>query len=201
MGDAIYFSKIEFREHIAFRLNSILLINLVEGTLAYQVYKANRKAPAITGIMTKEVMGHTLEYEIRKPAVRMKNSKTGFQSVIIEDDIEEYDVVFSYTYKFTNGEKNELLSYCNVLDYEPYRHRNMSMKDEGYLGYRDEISVYFTGVTDSYIPMMRLPMDYYYDEKHIWPSEKLYRYIMKKYMTGKKLSKWVVPYGGLSLMF
>ena len=34
-------------------------------------------------------------------------------------------------------------------------------------------------------------MAYYYDEEYIWPSEKLYRFIINKYMTSKKLSKWI----------
>ena len=29
-------------------------------------------------------------------------------------------------------------------------------------------------------------MNYYYDEEHIWPSEKLYRYLIKKYFEGNK---------------
>lgn len=203
MEERIYFSKVEFREYVGYRLNSILLVNLVEGTLVYQVYERSkeRKAPVITGIGTEEFMGHTWDYEIRKPAVKMRNSKTGFKTVIIEDDVADYDVVFLYTHKFSDDEKRDVLKYCNALEFEPYRDRKMSMEDEGYCGYRDEIDVYFTGITDSYIPMIKLPMDYYYDEKHIWPSEKLYRYIVRSFLSGKKLSKWVVSYGGLSLMF
>ena len=41
------------------------------------------------------------------------------------------------------------------------------MGEEGYIGYRDEVQLYFRAVTDSYIPLLELPMDYYYDEKHI----------------------------------
>ena len=201
MSDNIYFSKIEFREHIAHQLHSILLLNLAEGTLAYQVYEPSRirKGPAITGIATEEFMGHTWDYELRKPAVKMKNSKTGFKPVMIEDVIEEYDVVFSYTHHFTKDELKALQSYCRVADFEMYRDREMLMEAPGFCGYRDEVNVYFTGVTDSYVPMMKLPMSYYYDEEHIWPSEKLYKYVIKNYMSGKKLSKWVTPYGALSL--
>ena len=66
----------------------------------------------------------------------------------------------------------------------------MSMGDEGYIGYRDEINTYFTGITNSYIPKLDLPMDYFYDEEHIWPSEKLYRYLVKTFFEGnKKLKK------------
>ena len=65
------------------------------------------------------------------------------------------------------------------------------MNDEGYIGYRDEINTYFTGITNSYIPKLDLPMDYFYDEEHIWPSEKLYRYLVKTFFEGnKKLKKW-----------
>ena len=204
MEEKIYFSKVEFREYIGHELYSILLLNLVEGTLAYQVYEKNRKvrkAPAITGIGTEEFMGDTWDYEIRKPAVKMRNLKTGFKSVIIEDDEIDYDVIFSYTHDFSYNEKKDVLQYCNALEFEPYRGKKMSMKDEGFCGYRDEIHVYFTGVTDSYIPKIQLPMEYYYDEKHIWPSEKLYRYIVRKFLSDKNLSKWVISYGGGSLMF
>ena len=52
MSEKVYFSKMEFREFIGFALNSILLLDLVEGTLAYQVYEAEKRihAPTITGV-------------------------------------------------------------------------------------------------------------------------------------------------------
>lgn len=203
MSEKVYFSKMEFREYIGFALNSILLLDLVEGTLAYQVYEAEKRihAPAITGVETEEFMGHTWESDIRKPAMRMKNGKTGFKSVLLVDDIDDKEVVFSHTHKFSECEIKELLPLCNALDFEPYRDRKMSMDDEGYCGYRDEVSLYFKGVTDSYVPKIELPMDYFYDEEHIWPSEKLYRYVIKTFMNDKNLKNWVVSYGGLSLFF
>lgn len=203
MNEKIYFSKIEFREYIGHTLNSILLLNLVERTLAYQIYEKKKQihAPAITGFETEKFMGYTWESDIRKPAMRIKNEKTGFKLVLLVDDIDDKEVVFSYTHKFSECEMKELLPLCNALDFEPYRDRKMSMDDEGYCGYRDEISLYFKGVTDSYIPKIELPMDYFYDEEHIWPSEKLYRYVIKTFMNDKKLKNLVVSYGGLSLFF
>lgn len=32
----------------------------------------------------------------------------------------------------------------------------MSRQDEGYIGYRDEIDVHFTAITNSYIPKLEL---------------------------------------------
>ena len=202
MNDTVYFSKIEFREYI-YGLHSILLLDLVEGTLAYQVYEQEKRmyAPAITGIETEEFMGHTWETDIRKPAMKMRNGKTDFESVLLVDDTDDMEVVFSYTHKFSKCELKELLPLCNALDFEPYRDKKMSMEDEGYRGYRDEVRLYFKGITDSYIPKIELPMYYFYDEEHIWPSEKLYRYVVKNFLNDPKLKKRAVSYGGLSLLF
>lgn len=202
MNEPIYFSKIEFCECIGYRLHSIILINLAEDSLAYQTYDRGKsnKAPAIIGNGQEEFMGHTFDYEIKKTGIRMKNAKTGFEYIMLKDEGREDDVVFSHMHHFSETEKQELLSYCNALEFEPYRNREMSMSAEGYLGYRDEAEVSFVGITDSYIPMIKLPMYYYYDEGHIWPSEKLYRYILRKYLSDKKIKNWVTPYGGFSLM-
>ena len=203
MKEKVYFSKVEFREYIGYRLNSVLLLNIVERTLAYQVYEEEKRihAPAITGIETEEFKGRMRESNIRKSAMRMRNGKTGFESVLLVDEIDDNEVVFSYTHKFSEWEMKELLPLCNALDFEPYRDRQMSMGYEGYCGYRDELSLHFKGITDSYIPKIELPMDYFYDEEHIWPSEKLYRYVVKNFFSDKKLKNWVVSYGGLSLFF
>ena len=76
----------------------------------------------------------------------------------------------------------------------------MQMGEEGYVGYRDVLRLQFTGITDSYLPMLELPMEYYYDEEHIWPSEKLYRYLLKNFFKGnKKLRGWGPNYGDGSL--
>lgn len=95
---------------------------------------------------------------------------------------------------------NSILPMCNALDYEPYRTREMSMDDDGYIGYRDEVRLSFGAVTNDYLPLIRLPMKYYYDEEHIWPNEKLYRHLVTIYlMPDKKIRKWVTSYGCLAL--
>lgn len=41
-----------------------------------------------------------------------------------------------------------------------------------------------------------------FDEEHIWPSERLYRYLVKTFFEGnKKLRGWGPTYGGFSLFF
>lgn len=203
MAESIIFTKVEFREYIAYSLNSIMLLNTVEKTISYQVYgKPVREMPAIEGVRTELFMGKPVEEKIYKAARVMKNGKNGFQSQMIEADEAEYPVVFSYGINLSDAEMEKLLPYCNALDFEPYRDKIMQMKDEGYCGYRDEVSLYFTGITDSYLPRLELKMSYFYDEEHIWASEKLYRYLIKTFFeNNKKVKDWVTPYGGYSLLW
>lgn len=196
MNKPIYFSKIEFREQVAHRLNSNLLIDLDEGALAYQVYDSSPrdKAPAITRIEHEEVLGEIRSYKMGKPGMRMKNFHTGFEYTMLVDDECEEEVIFSYIHRFCETEKRELLPYCNALDFEPYRDRGISPDDKGYSGYKDDVDVTFIGITDSYIPMIKLPLDRYCDEDCIVPCVELYFYILRKYLNGKKLREWVKLY-------
>lgn len=111
-------------------------------------------------------------------------------------------VVFSYGMKLSEEQIKDLLPYCNALDFEPYRDKEMVMGDVGYIGYRDQANMYFRAITDSYLPKLELPMDYHYDEAHIWPSEKLYRYLVQTFFeNNKRLKQYKPTYGGLSLFF
>ena len=190
--NAIYFSKIEYRKRIGYgKVSSIILLNISERELSYQVFEWKRKMPAVEGIKTENVNGYFWTYKTALPAKKIRNEKSGFESRLVIDDSYEQEVVFSYSIKLNDEQMNELLPYCNALDFEPYRGRKMLMGEEGYIGYRDEVSLYFRAITDSYIPLLELPMDYFYDEKHIWPSEKLYQYLLKTFFEGnKKLCGW-----------
>lgn len=201
MEDAIYFSKIEYKESIGHgNTLSVILLNIPEKELSYQVFEWKRKMPSIQGVRTEEWNGHTRSYDIAIPAKKIRNYKTGFSDKLMIDDQDEQEVVFSYAIKFTDLQVEELLPYCNALDFEPFRDKKMSMGDEGCIGYRDGVHLGFKAITDSYIPLLELPMKYYYDENHMWPSEKLYRYLIKTYFEGnKKLRRWGPVYGGLSL--
>lgn len=204
MDEPIYFSKIEYRERIGYgKVRSVLLLNLVEGELSYQVYKWKREMPVIRGtdhLLFKN--GKTIDIDINLLARIIKNDKTDFKQILLPTDVYSQEVCFSYAVKLTKDQMDKLRPYCNALEFEPFRNREMSMDDEGYIGYRDEVQLAFTGITDSYIPKIELPMNYYYDDEHIWPSEHLYRYLAYTYLdNNKKLKGWFTTYGGLSLFF
>ena len=205
MKEPIYFSKVEFRERIGYGYDyrSIILLNIPARELSYQVFKHTVQMPAIQShVLTKGLRGRLEFWDVAYPARFLSSSKTNFKPVLIPSNHYEKEVVFSYGIKLDNNQMSKLLPLCNALDFEPYRNREMIMGEEGYVGYRDEMRVEFCGISDSYIPKIELPMSYYYDENHTWPSEKLYRYIINDiFAHHKKMQGWYIGYGGLSLFF
>lgn len=201
MTKPIYFSKIEYCKSIGRdNVSSIMLLNLTEKTLSYQVLDKKEQMPAIQGVISEVWDDKVYSYTISKPARVIRNGKTEFKPQLLP--IEQYDetVKFSYAVNLTDEQMKNILPYCNALKFDPYRNKEMSMNDDGYIGYRDEVRMSFTAITDSYIPKIELPMSYYYDEKHIWPSERLYRYLVKTYFeNNKKVKGWGPEYGELSL--
>ena len=187
--EEIYFTKVEFRESYADMVHSILLLNILEKELSYQVYRWKRQMPGIR-VPKTYTFGDIVEVrECDYPAKIIKNGKTGFADTLIRDNFFEDEIEFSYGIKLTEEQIRELLPYCNALDFEPFRDKKMKFEDEGRIGYRDEAKLRFRGMSDSYLPLLELPMDYYYDEKHIWPSEKLYRYLLITFFSDKNNKK------------
>ena len=187
MDEHIYFSKIMFTEgYIYDKPRSVILLDLPQRELSYQVFSWKHNNPVIQGLKKDELMAKLSGKEWieshSSPAKIIKNDKTNFQATLVEDYCLGTLIEFNYGIRLSQSQYEALLPYCNALDFEPYRNKEMSMKDEGFAGYRDEITVSFAAVTDSYIPYLKLPMNYYYDEEHIWPSEKLYRYIYKTFL-------------------
>ena len=195
MNEPIYFSKIEFCESIGYgQRSSIILLNLVQQELSYQVFRRKyQRAATIEGVKTEEIFwsGELYSHRFHTPAVFVANEHSDFSYKLVKLDEYEHELIFSYGIKLSCEQIAELLPLCNARDFEPFRNRKMEMGKEGYCGYRDEAQLIFRGITDSYIPMIELPMKYFYDEAHIWPSEKLYRHIITKIFDNEKhLKKW-----------
>ena len=73
-------------------------------------------------------------------------------------------------------EIQSLLPFLRTELFEPYRDRE-DMHDE--VGYLDESWRMFTGISDSHVPMIRLPMNVIHDLAHRWPTELLYEQIVR----------------------
>ena len=201
MSTPIYFAKIEFTETIGYgNPDSLLSLNLVEREISYQVFRWKRLMPAIQGVKTEILAGREFSWDVCYPARVIRNEKTGFKPRTIKCNNWEPEIVFSYGRKLSKEEYDQICTLCLVNDYIPYCGRTMSMDDKGFVGYRDEVRLDFCGTTDSYIPMVQLRMSYFYDEVHMWPSERLYRYIITNIFDRESVLKgWYTSYGGYSL--
>lgn len=203
MSNAIYYSKVEFIEfshYFSAIPTRVVLLNVVVKELSYQVIRHKRQMPSLEGIKTIVQNGGEISIDIAKPGRIIRNSHNGFDGVILSDDIETDEIVFSYGMSIPKNRMEKLLSLCNALDFEPYRDKEPNFDDEGIIGYRDEISMRFRGITDSHIPLLELDMRYYYDKDHIWPPERLYCYWVKNFLENNRhLKGWGPHYGGLSL--
>lgn len=199
MSEPVYFSKVEFRDRIGYgKTHSVILLDLVQKELSYQVFEWEKQMPAISGSESYEIDGDQYKIDINTPAKTIKSGKNKFKQSLLVDEQYNQKVAFSYGIKLSDEKMQQLLPYCNAIDFEPYRNKEMSMSDEGYIGYRDEVSLRFTAISESCIPKMEWDMRYYYDEEHIWPSERLYRYIVLEYFQdNKKLKGWNVDYTSL----
>ncbi len=184
MGKKVYFSKIFFVEKLCYGIpESILTVDLDQGEMSFQRFarREKRQMPGGRKIRTYYYKGELVDISYSNvPARMIRSGRSDWKAICLESETER-EIVFSKGIKLDEADMRNLLKYCNAVEFEPYRDREMSMDDEGYLGYRDEITMEFYGITNDYIPYIHLPMDYYYDEEHIWPSERLYRYICRKY--------------------
>lgn len=192
----VYFSKIEFHDSYWMFQNGmpvwgdekIIFLDLQNQELSVQVIRTGQD---LSNRVYSTEAGWRLGYsnEEVKHLIEMRVGKNGIQHVQAQAEDASSKVIFSKGIKLTDKQMKGLLPYCNALDFEPFRNREMSMDDPGYRGYRDEVTMWFRGITDSYIPKIELPMDYLYDEKHTWPSERLYQYIWENFLRdNKKLS-------------
>ena len=201
MDKPIYFSKIEFCETIGYgNPSSVIILNIPTRELSYQVFDWKYQSPAIQGIEAEKFNEQILSYDTGYPAKWITSDKTNFKPTLFKDEHYKQEVIFSYAIKLNEQQMEKLLKLCNASEFESFRNKQMIMGEDGYCGYRDGVRVRFIGITDSHIPKIELPMDYYYDDEHIWPSEKLYRYIITHiFDKQKKMKGWYTSYGGFSL--
>lgn len=97
------------------------------------------------------------------------------------------DIIDSEGINLSNHEMEQILPFCNALEFEKYRDKEPDMSEPGFESYLDDgVHRKFFGVTDSYVPLIEISMDYSFDKKHQWPTEKLYNYLIQRYVEGKK---------------
>lgn len=116
---------------------------------------------------------------------------TSINPQFLFNDASKEKVVFSYAIKLSQGHLDELLPYSNVLDFEPYRNKGV-FSDEDWPTYRDEYDLTFTGFSDSYYFLLEIDMKIIHNEYNAWPTERLYKFLVTRFLLkNKKLRKRV----------
>ena len=59
-------------------------------------------------------------YEAVTPAKMIRSGKNGFQTTLIPDESFVKNVEFSYGLHLDQRQYEDLLPYCNAIDFEPY---------------------------------------------------------------------------------
>ncbi|QEK21659.1 hypothetical protein JHD53_01915 [Peptacetobacter hiranonis] len=196
MNEKIYFSKLQFTHTTYGRELDRLLLDLDSKELSFQTFEYVKNMPSIIGYGYYDVFGELILSDFTNPGILVKSCKNNFNKQIISIEKEEKIVTFSYGIKLSDLEIKLVREYCNALEFEKYRGLDIYdyLDTDGYIGYRDEISLEFEGITNSYIPRIRLSMDIIFDNEHSWPTEKLYNYLMNVYIrSNKELKKRMIP--------
>ena len=81
--------------------------------------------PAIKVTETITVGDHSYVFEEEYPAKVIRTGKTDFKRQLIRED-KDYEVLFFKGIKITEEKMENLLPYCNALDFEPYRDKKNS---------------------------------------------------------------------------
>lgn len=184
-----YFNKVLFEASLVDRKTVKILLNMQMKELCLEVSRAVRPCYSIDNVRTFQIGDTPITAQIPFPAVFMRNGKTNFNPIVVEDEDEEVVILESRAIKLSNKDIDNLIPYCLLSLFEPYVGKEMKMFDSGFVGYRDEVSLRFEATSYYHIPHMEHHMNYLYDDEHTWPSEKLYEYIFetffykdKKYM-------------------
>ena len=109
MENAIYFSKIEYREVVGYgNTASVILLDIPERELSYQVFDCKKQMQAIEERWNK----NGCSYDITNPAKKIRNAKTGFEPRMIREEANHREVVFSYYMRKINHFLKKI--YCQI---------------------------------------------------------------------------------------
>lgn len=187
--EPIYFSKIIFTSRIGhgnwYPVN-ILMIDIPQKEISFQKCKWVERPASLEGIGDYEWIPGFIEQDKHyfKPAVKIKNGKTGFEYKTFPLERCEQKIIKSVGLKLEDYELEKLLPFCNALEFEEFRKKGENWKHVK--SYYDEITIYFQAITDSYIPMMEMNCDLMHDKGFERPHEKLRDFLISYMNSNEK---------------
>ena len=104
-----------------------ILLNMQMKELCLEVSRAVRPCYSIDNDRTFQIGDTPITAQIPFPAVFMRNGKTNFNPIVVEDEDEEVVILESRAIKLSNKDIDNLIPYCLLSLFEPYVGKEMKM--------------------------------------------------------------------------
>ena len=191
--EPVFFSKVVLSSRIGAGFcypENTIMIDIPKKEISFQKCKWIERSGSVEVMddygWDSGLVGHDVHY--LKPAVKIKNGKTGFEYKVLPVEKYEQKIIKSIGLSLSDYEIDRILPFCNALEFELYR--DMGDDWEHMTGYFDEVSIHFQAVTDSYIPMLEMSCNLSHEKGYERPQEKLRDFILE-YMSKNKKFKGV----------
>lgn len=92
-------------------------------------------------------------------------------------------IVFEHSQKLSEKSLSKLMNYTRLIDFEQYRNRNNSNKNDKVIGFRDVFSITFKGYSQDGQALLIYEMEYVYKDWYNRPVDNLYSFISDTYFS------------------
>lgn len=104
-------------------------------------------------------------------------------------------IVFEHSQKLSDKSLSKLMNYTRLIDFEQYRNRNNSNKNDKVIGFRDVFSITFKGYSQDGQALLIYEMEYVYKDWYNRPIDNLYSFISDTYFSDFQNNRCFISHG------
>lgn len=104
-------------------------------------------------------------------------------------------IVFEHSQKLSEKSLSKLMNYTRLIDFEQYRNRNNSNKNDKVIGFRYVFSITFKGYSQDGQALLIYEMEYVYKDWYNRPVDNLYSFISDTYFSDFQNNRCFISHG------
>lgn len=104
-------------------------------------------------------------------------------------------IVFEHSQKLSEKSLSKLMNYTRLIDFDQYRNRNNSNKNDKVIGFRDVFSITFKGYSQDGQALLIYEMEYVYKDWYNRPVDNLYSFISDTYFSNFQNNRCFISHG------
>lgn len=104
-------------------------------------------------------------------------------------------IVFEHSQKLSDKSLSKIMNYTRLIDFEQYRNRNNSNKNDKVIGFRDVFSITFKGYSQDGQALLIYEMEYVYKDWYNRPIDNLYSFISDTYFSDFQNNRCFISHG------